>query len=52
MLAHDETFLRRAIQLAHEARAAGADPFGALLAKDGVIVAEARDRCVATSDPN
>ncbi len=47
----DDIFLRRAIQLAGEARAAGADPFGAVLVRDGVILHQGRDRCVEVSDP-
>ena len=51
MIPDDEKFLRRAIALAYEARDRGADPFGAVLVKDGVILHEASDRSVESSDP-
>ena len=51
MDAGDEGFLRRAITLAQQARARGADPFGALLVVNGCIVQEAMDESVAASDP-
>jgi tRNA(Arg) A34 adenosine deaminase TadA len=47
----DEKFIRLAIELAKEARRNGADPFGALLVKDGKIVAKSMDRSVEVSDP-
>ncbi|MBN1963702.1 MAG: nucleoside deaminase, partial [Anaerolineae bacterium] len=48
----DDYFLRLAIQLAQQGRAAGADPFGAVLVgPDGVIAAQDFDRSVARSDP-
>ena len=40
---HD-VLLRRSFLLAHDARAAGNHPFGALLAVDGVAVAEAQNQ--------
>lgn len=46
----EEGLLRRAIELADEARTAGNHPFGALLAVDGVIVAEARN--LVTTGPD
>ena len=46
----EEALLRRAIELADEARAAGNHPFGALLAVDGVVVAEARN--LVTTGPD
>lgn len=42
--------LSRVFELAVEARAAGNHPFGALLAVDGVIVAEARNLVTTTRD--
>jgi tRNA(Arg) A34 adenosine deaminase TadA len=51
MTTNDEYFLRRAIALADEARQRGADPFGAVLVKDGVILHESSDRSVESSDP-
>lgn len=47
----DEKFIRIAIELAKEARRNGADPFGAVLVKDGKIVAKSADRSVELSDP-
>ena len=51
MTTHDEHFLRLAIKLAFEAREMGADPFGAVLVREGVLLAQARDRSVEVSDP-
>lgn len=51
MTTHDEHFLRLAIKLAAEARALGADPFGAVLVREGVVLSQARDRSVEVSDP-
>jgi tRNA(Arg) A34 adenosine deaminase TadA len=49
---HDrETLLRRAIELAHEAREGGNPPFGSLLAgPDGTVLAEERNSSVADDD--
>ncbi len=47
----DETLLRRAIALARQAREAGGDPFGAVLALHGEIVHEATDRSFELYDP-
>ncbi len=45
--------MRRAIALSHEGMrdGVGVGPFGALIAKDGAIVAEGCNRVVATNDP-
>ncbi len=51
MANHDEHFLRLAINLAWEARKAGADPFGAVLVHHDTVVAKDRDRSVEVSDP-
>jgi len=51
MTTHDEHFLRLAIKLASEARTLGADPFGAVLVREGVVLSQARDRSVEVSDP-
>lgn len=51
MALSDEVFLRRAIELAHEGRRRGSDPYGAVLVKDGQMVLETFDRCVESSDP-
>ena len=47
----DELFLRRAIQLAKQAREDGQEPFGAVLVKNDEIVAEGGNQIYATSDP-
>lgn len=46
-----ETFLREAIKLAEENVANGGGPFGALIVKDGVIVATGVNRVTASNDP-
>jgi tRNA(Arg) A34 adenosine deaminase TadA len=45
-----DELLTRAFELAVEARTAGDHPFGALLAVDGVVVAESRNLVTSTSD--
>jgi tRNA(Arg) A34 adenosine deaminase TadA len=47
----DERFLRQAIALARQGREQGSDPFGAVLVRDGAVVHQTVDRCVAMSDP-
>ena len=47
----DETFLRMAISLARQARDSGADPFGAVLVRDGVVVHQGQDLSLERSDP-
>lgn len=51
-MTHDaETFLRRAIALAAEAREAGDPPFGSLLVgPDGSVLAEERNTSIADND--
>jgi guanine deaminase len=44
-------FMRRAIALALENVRSGGGPFGAVIAKDGRIVAEGVNRVTATNDP-
>lgn len=51
MASDDERFLRLAIALAHQARRQGADPFGAVLVVDGVVVHQAANRSMELSDP-
>ena len=51
MTVDDETFLRRALALAQQARLQGADPFGAVLVCNGAILHEAMDASVAHPDP-
>jgi tRNA(adenine34) deaminase len=47
----DFHFMRRAIELAREAQAAGEVPVGALIVRDGEIVAEGFNRPISTHDP-
>jgi tRNA(adenine34) deaminase len=49
--ADDEIFMRRAIELAREAEAAGEVPVGAVIVRDGEIVAEGFNRPISTHDP-
>lgn len=44
-------FMRRAIRLAHENIHLGGGPFGALIVKDGRVVAEGVNQVTATNDP-
>jgi len=46
----DDALLDRALELARQARANGDHPFGALLAVDGVVVAEAVNRVTSSRD--
>lgn len=48
----DEQFMRRALELAREAEAAGEVPVGAVIVKDGAIVAEGWNRPIGTNDPS
>jgi tRNA(Arg) A34 adenosine deaminase TadA len=50
MVEYDDDLMTRVIGLAADARANGDHPFGALLAVDGVVVAEALNRVTTTSD--
>lgn len=47
----DEKFMRRALELAREAEAAGEVPVGAVIVRDGEIIAEGWNRPIATCDP-
>ena len=47
----DERFMRRAVELAREAAAAGEVPVGALVVRDGEILAEGFNRPISTHDP-
>jgi tRNA(Arg) A34 adenosine deaminase TadA len=49
--APDETFLREAIGLSRDARAAGNHPFGAVLVLDGVVVLRALNTVHTDRDP-
>jgi tRNA(Arg) A34 adenosine deaminase TadA len=47
----DTLLLLRAVKLAEEGIAKGGGPFGAVIAKDGIILAESVNRVVINSDP-
>ncbi len=51
MLPADVDFMRRALELAARAEADGEVPVGAVLVKDGVILAEGWNRPIAGRDP-
>lgn len=48
----DATPLRRAIRLAAENVAAGGGPFGAVLVRDGTVIAEGQNRVTRDLDPS
>jgi tRNA(adenine34) deaminase len=47
----DPTFMSRALELARAASAAGEVPVGAVIVKDGAIIAEGWNRPISTRDP-
>ena len=47
----DSDFMRRALELAQEAERRGEVPVGAVIVKDGVIIAEGFNRPVSSNDP-
>jgi tRNA(adenine34) deaminase len=47
----DEVFMRRAVELGRAAAAAGEVPVGAVIVKDGEILAEGWNRPIGTFDP-
>ncbi|MEM7102737.1 MAG: nucleoside deaminase [Bacteroidota bacterium] len=47
----DERFIRETHRLAILSAESGFDPFGAVLVKDGEVVASSIDKCIAYSDP-
>jgi tRNA(adenine34) deaminase len=47
----DERYMRRAIELAREAELAGEVPVGALIVRNGEILAEGFNRPISTHDP-
>lgn len=51
MTGDDEFYMRRAIELAREAEAAGEVPVGAVIVRDGEILAEGFNRPISTHDP-
>ncbi|MBB6096534.1 tRNA(adenine34) deaminase [Povalibacter uvarum] len=48
----DVLFMARAIELAREAERAGEVPVGALVVKDGIVIAEGWNRPISTHDPS
>lgn len=48
----DASFMARAIALAREAERAGEVPVGALIVKDGIVIAEGWNRPISTHDPS
>jgi len=48
---NDEHFMRRALELAHRAKAEGEVPVGAVAVLEGKIVGEGWNRPIASSDP-
>ena len=48
---NDETFMRRALELARRAQAEGEVPVGAVVVVDGKVVGEGWNRPIAASDP-
>jgi tRNA(adenine34) deaminase len=48
----DVTFMQRALELAREARRAGEVPVGAVVVKEGVIIAEGWNRPISHHDPS
>ncbi len=48
----DVLFMARAIELAREAERAGEVPVGALIVKDGIVIAEGWNRPISTHDPS
>jgi len=49
--AEDETFMRRALELAQHAGAEGEVPIGAVVVREGKVVGEGWNRPIAASDP-
>jgi tRNA(adenine34) deaminase len=47
----DDGFMRRALELARQAEAAGEVPVGAVIVRDGAIVAEGWNRPIGACDP-
>jgi tRNA(adenine34) deaminase len=47
----DDGFMRRALELARQAEAAGEVPVGAVIVRDGVIVGEGWNRPIGACDP-
>jgi tRNA(adenine34) deaminase len=50
-LASDQVFMARALELAREAERAGEVPVGAVIVRNGEIIAEGWNRPISTNDP-
>ena len=50
-LEQDQKWMQRALELAHEAEAAGEVPVGAVLVKDGELLAEGYNQPISSNDP-
>lgn len=50
-MTNEERFLREAIQLAHSNVTRGGRPFGAVLVKDGVVIATGVNEVMSSNDP-
>ena len=48
---NNESLMRRAIALSEESVRTGGGPFGAVIAKDGVVIAEASNSVTMDNDP-
>lgn len=51
MISDDEKFMRRALELAEEGASKGEVPVGAVLVKDGEIIAEGYNQPISSNDP-
>ncbi|MBM3991755.1 MAG: nucleoside deaminase, partial [Planctomycetes bacterium] len=47
----DRALMRRAIELARTSIGSGGGPFGAVVAREGIVIAEGQNRVTAWSDP-
>ena len=52
MIVDDESYMRRALELAREAEAAGEVPVGAVIVREGVIIAEGWNQPIRAHDPS
>ena len=50
--ASDESFMRRALELARQAQAAGEVPVGAVIVRDGAVIAEGWNQPIRANDPS
>ena len=52
MVADDESYMRRALELARQAQRAGEVPVGAVIVHDGAIIAEGWNQPISAHDPS